>query len=347
MSEPAVPGRLSRQDPELTGRQRDVFAALVLLHERAARPVGSEALAREGAVPLSPASIRTALAELEELGLLERRTTVAGRMPTARGWELYVRTLVTPARLPDAWEEALDRVLLHSACDIEQLLNEASRLLSALTRQLGLALASSLDESLLTGLELAALDQQRALLVLRLGAGALRTLVLHLESPLEASELEEVEAVLRERLTGLPLRDVRERLARDPGLARGSALRVVARAARRRGWTSVSTPLYRAGITHIARTPEFAAAARLGPLLEVVESGVPLDRLMVGCVEGHAMVRVGGDEDDALLGCSLVSYALPGSVWGAVGVLGPLRMHYASVLSAVEGVGARLAERLA
>ena len=59
------------------------------------------------------------------------------------------------------------------------------------------------------------------------------------------------------------------------------------------------------------------------------------------------MVRVGVDEDDALSGCSLVSYTLPGSVWGAVGVLGPLRMDYASVLAVVEGVGARLAERLA
>jgi heat-inducible transcriptional repressor len=68
---------------------------------------------------------------------------------------------------------------------------------------------------------------------------------------------------------------------------------------------------------------------------------------MMGPLEGRAMVRVGVDEDDALSDCSLVSYALPGTVWGAVGVLGPLRMDYARVLAVVEGVGARLAERLA
>src|SRR5690348_13505714 len=120
MSEPAVPGRLSREDPDLTERQREVFTALVALHGRTARPVGSEALARTGDIPLSPASIRAALAELEELGLLERAHAAAGRVPTTRGWELYVRTLLTPTGLPAAWADEMDRVLLHQARDVEQ-----------------------------------------------------------------------------------------------------------------------------------------------------------------------------------------------------------------------------------
>lgn len=347
MSEPSLPGRLSREDPDLTERQRGVFSALVQLHGRTARPVSSESLAYEAGIPLSPASIRGALAELEVLGLLERPHPSSGRVPSARGWEHYVRVMLTPARLPAAWVEEMDRVLLHSTRDIEHLLNDASRLLSVFTRQLGLALAASLDEEPLAGLELAALDRRRALLVLHLGARTVRTLVLELDTPLEAVELEEVAAVLRERLIGLALASVRRRLAGDWDLARGSAVRVVARSARGSWAEPVSTPLYRAGVMHIARHPEFADADRLGSLLQVVESGSPLDRLMVACLEGQAMVRVGVDEDLALSGCSLVSYALPGAVTGAVGVLGPLRMDYARVLSVVDAVGARLAERLA
>src|SRR6516164_6397971 len=317
MSEPAIPGRLSRGDPDLTERQRRVFDALVRLHGRTARPVSSETLAGEGGIRLSPASIRGALAELESLGLLERPHASAGRVPTARGFELYVRVLLVPAPLPAAWVEEIDGVLLHSERDIEHLLNDASRLLSGLTRQLGLARAASLEAEPLSGLELSALDRRRALLV------------------------------LRERLIGLPLAAVRQRLGTDGALARGGAVRVVARSALQ-GWrTPVSTPLYRAGVIHIARHPEFADADRLGSLLEAVESGSPLDRLMVACFEGQAMVRVGVDEDDALSGCSLVSYALPGAVWGAIGVLGPLRMDYARALAAVDAVGSRLAERLA
>ncbi len=128
--------------------------------------------------------------------------------------------------------------------------------------------------------------------------------------------------VLRERLTGCPLHEVRERLAADPELVRGSAVRIVARAAAESWSRRVSTPLYRTGIPHIAGQPEFATAGRLGPILQVIENGPPLDRLMVTGVEGQVAVRVGVDEDRALAGCSLVSFALPGSIRGAVGVLG-------------------------
>src|SRR5258706_13178173 len=119
----------------------------------------------------------------------------------------------------------MDRVLLHSTRDIEHLLNDASRLLSTFTRQLGLALAASLDEEPLSALELAALDRRRALLVLHLGARAMRTLVLELDTPLEAAELEEVAAVLREQLVGLPLAAVRQRPAGGWGAGRGSRVR--------------------------------------------------------------------------------------------------------------------------
>ena len=86
MSQLAFPGRVSREDPELSERQRWVFDALVALHGRTARPVGSESLARLGGVSLSPASIRNALMVLESMGLLERQHSSGGRIPTARGY---------------------------------------------------------------------------------------------------------------------------------------------------------------------------------------------------------------------------------------------------------------------
>jgi heat-inducible transcriptional repressor len=108
----------------------------------------------------------------------------------------------------------------------------------------------------------------------------------------------------------------------------------------------VSTPLFTSGAIHIAESPEFADTSRLGPVLRAVEAGAPLDRLMVASVEGHVVVRIGVDEDRALAGCSLVSYALPGMVRGAVGVLGPMRMDYARSLAVVDAVGSRLADLL-
>ncbi len=346
MSSPAFVGSRSGSDPALNPRQREVFLALVRMHREGARPVGAETLAHQGGFELSPASIRSVLAELEGLGLLEQRHASAGRVPTSRGIELFVRSFLAPAVLPPHVVAEVERTLARSTRDIQQLLDEASRLLSTLTRQLGLALAAGLEDEPVREIELAPLDPRRGLMVLGLGGGNVRTLMLELDTPLERQELAEVNEVLRERLTGRPLSEVRERLATDPDLARRSAVRVVARAAMA-GWAHpVSTPLFSSGAMNMAALPEFADATRLGSVLRAVESRTPLDRLMVTSVEGQVAVRVGVDEDRALAGCSLVSYALPGTVRGAVGVLGPLRMDYARSLAVVDVVGSRLADLL-
>jgi len=346
MSHPAFPGHLSPQDPDLSERQRRVFAALVTLYERSARPVGSAALAREAGIPLSPASIRSELADLEARGLLERSHPSSGRVPTAPGYDLFVRTLLTPVCLSAQVLAEVRGVLMRSTRDVDELLSEASRLLSALTRQLGLAIASSLEDEPLRRLDLEPVHSRRVLMVLNLGDGAVQTLVLELESPLETAELMEVAAVLRQRLLGCTLREVRERLAGDPELVHRSAVRMVARtAAASMEWAS-STPLFSAGASHMVEQPEFDSAARMGPILRLVETGHPLGRLMVSGVEGQAAVRVGIDEDRALAGCSLVSYPLPGAVRGAVGVLGPRRMDYARMLAMVDAVGSEVAELL-
>ncbi len=344
MSQPAIPGRLNVEDPALSERQRRVFASLLALHSDSARPVGSEALAAEGGIPLSAAGIRGELAELEALGLVERPHASAGRVPSPRGYEFYVRHFLTPRALPAPVLEEVDRTLRNAARDVERLLAEASRLVAQLTHQLGLAQAASLEGEFLRGLDLTPLDERRALLVLRLGGVALHTLGLELESPLDRAAMAEVEAVLRERLIGLPLSEVRDRLSHDPDLVRHSAVRMVARAAAERWTDPFSTPLFSAGAAYFAGHPEFSSALRLAPVLHAVESGTPIGRLLVESLEGQAAARVGLDEDRALAACSLVSYVLPGSVRGAVGVLGPLRMDYALAFAAVDAVGTRVAE---
>ena len=346
MSPLALPGRISREDPDLNDRLREVFVALVRLHGATARPVGSESLAREAGVRLSPASIRHALAELEALGLIERARGSLARVPSAHGSELFVRVLLPPTILTEAVVDQIRGSLHRSTRDVEALLQEASRLLSSLTQQLGLAVARSLDDVRLRRLDLEPLGEQRALLVLGLDGGAAQTLVLELESPLEAEELQEVALVLRDRLVGRMLAEVRDCMASDRELIRRSAVRLVVRATNARWTQGLATPLISAGTSRIAQQPEFATAERLGPILRAVEEGTPLDRLMVASIEGQAAVRVGVDATPGLAGCSLVSFALPGQVRGAVGVLGPLRMNYAFALAAVDTVGARVAELL-
>src|SRR5262245_26449017 len=158
MSQPAFPGGVHREDPELSDRQRQVFLALVTLHGESARPVGSESLSQLGGIPLSPASIRTALADLEAAGLVARAHASAGWGPSESGYEFFIRYLLTPAALAPAELAQMDETLGRSSRDVEHLLGEASRLLWSLTHQLGLALTTSLERERLTDLEIQPLD---------------------------------------------------------------------------------------------------------------------------------------------------------------------------------------------
>jgi heat-inducible transcriptional repressor len=323
-----------------------VFLALLSLYDRTARPVGSETLASEAGIPLSPASIRSALEELESLGLIERTHSSSGRVPSGRGYDYYVRALATPARLPDETLAEIRATLQRSSDDVQELLLEASRVLSSLTHQLGLAVASVLDDDRLARLDLVSLAERRAMMVLDLEGGSAQTLVLELESALSPAELEEVGPVLRERLLGRTLAEVRDRLVSDPELVRRSAVRLVVHAAADSWARAVTTPLFSAGAGHIAEQPEFAMGSRLGPVLRAVERGTPLDRWMVSGIEGHAGVRIGLDPSLGLSGLSLVSYSLPGTLRAAVGVLGPMRMNYPFALAVVDTVGAKVADLL-
>jgi heat-inducible transcriptional repressor len=344
MSRVDVPGNGEVQDPQLTDRQRVVFEALVHQHARTAKAVGSESLASHGRIALSPASIRNTLAELESLGLLVQGHASGGRVPSPAGYRFYVRNLVRPADLDAVLAAELDAALRRSAQDVEHLLGEASRLLSEFSKQLGVAVSPNLGGATLEGLELLPVQGRRALLMLTLRGGIVRTVVLELESPLSRDELDEVARVLRARLVGEGLDRVRALLAPDPELIRDSAGRMVMRAMLER-WQAASSPaLFTIGASNIAAQPEFAGNQELPSLLRVMESGVGLDRVMLEGVEGLSAVRVGVDEAEALSRCSLVSYRLPGRLGGAIGVLGPMRMDYARVLALVDRVGLRLAD---
>jgi heat-inducible transcriptional repressor len=267
-------------------------------------------------------------------------------VPSPSGYSFFVRRELIPAALPSEVLREIDQRLRRARHDVEQLLTEASRLLSRFTHQLGLAVETALAQARLEHLELASLGPDRTLMVLGIAGGAVHTLVLELESPLEAEELEEASSVLDERLAGLTLADVRRRLAEDEELVGRTAVRLVARAATASWDAPAPGTLFSAGTGAFATQPEFSDSARLAPVLQALEQGSPLDRLMVETVEGQSAVRVALNEVEALAGCSLVSFSLPGRVRRAVGVLGPLRMDYGRCVAAVDVVGARVAEYL-
>ncbi len=333
----AAPRRLA----DLTPRQRHVLELLVRRFLATARPVASSTLAVQGGFAWAPATLRQAMNELEEMGLLEQPHAAAGRVPTDRGYRLYVDGLAAPAPLADDEIEAVEKALAGSARDVEELLTQASRLLAELSTQVGFAVAPNPDDSELSGLDLVHLGERRVLLVMGVRGGLVRTLQVELESPLTRAELERVARLLGERLLGRTLAEVRRRLAGDEELVRDGAVAVVA-AALVEGLASARPPgVFVDGAAQVARHPEFRDSTSLRPLLVLLDRSAPWRDLVAG--EDGLSVTIGrehGRPEWAHL--SLVRFNLPGPCDASIGLVGPRRMDYGRAMGLVDFVGRRL-----
>ena len=334
---------LPRQLSDLTPRQRLVLELLVRQFLSTGRPVASGALAVEGGFAWAPATVRQAMGELEDIGLLEQPHAAAGRVPTDRGYRLFVDGLAGPLPLRDDEREAIETSLADSVRDIEELLTQASRLLAELSTQVGFAVAPHAGDAELSGLELVHLGDRRVLLVLSVRGGLLRTMQLELTSALARPELERVARLLAERLLGLTLAEVRRRLAGDEALVRDGAVAIVADAVAAALATTRPPGVFVDGAARVARHPEFRDTLQLRPLLALFDRGEPWQELVAGDDSAGLSVTIGrehGRADWAHL--SLVRFRMPGPGDASIGLLGPRRMDYGRAMGLVDFVGRRL-----
>jgi heat-inducible transcriptional repressor len=329
---------------DLTPRQRQVLALLVRQYLGAARPVSSQTLAVEGRHAWAPATVRATLNELEELGLLEQPHAAAGRVPTDRGYRVFVDAFETPATLSEDECRAIEKALDASARDVEQLLGQASRLLADAAAQLGFALAPALDEGHLGGLELVHVGGPRILLVLTVQGGRTRTMTLELTGTLARAEIERVARLLRERLLGRPFSEVARRLADDETLVRDGAVAIVAQAMADALLELARPGVFVGGASHVARHPELRDADRLRPLLELLDQSEPWSDLVGTDAPAGLSVAIGREHGRAdLAHLSLVRFRLGGPDGASIGLLGPRRMDYGRAMGLVDFVGRRLA----
>ena len=154
----------------MDARARDVLLNLIREYVRTAEPVGSRALARRYFPALSPATLRNVMADLEEMGYLDQPHTSAGRVPTDKGYRLFVDKLTTVKPMSAAEKRAIAS-FLDGAVDLDDVVQRSVRLLSQLTRQVAVVQYPTLSRSTVRHVEVVALSPHRLLLVLILSTG--------------------------------------------------------------------------------------------------------------------------------------------------------------------------------
>ena len=351
-------------------RRLKVLSAIVTDYVRTREPVGSKALVERYRLGVSPATIRNDMAALEDEGYIHQPHTSAGRVPTQKGYRLFVDEVarIKPLSAP---ERAAITALLSGAVDLEQVVARTVRALAQLTGQLAVVEYPSLRYAALQHLELVALGPERILLVIitdtgrvdqrtvplrtRAGSGGRHEPGFDISDVVDPLVLERLRTRLNGALVGRRAADVGPVLAALAEQASADERHLLDAvtdeliAARR---PDAEERLVVAGTANLARsTPDFSS---LGPLLDAIEEQVVLLRLFTAddapTGENRMRVSIGSENnDDALAEASVVTTTYgPGSgeAVAHLGVIGPTRMDYPATMTAVRAVARYLSRFL-
>jgi heat-inducible transcriptional repressor len=327
--------------PELTTRMRDIFGLVVEAYLERGQPIGSKSLS--GAVNLSPASIRSVLAELEERGLLTHPHTSAGRLPTETGLRLFVDGIMQ-AHLPSAEERAAIERQVHDR-PLEEALANATAALSGLSACAGVVVAPKIERRL-RQLAFVPLGQGQALAILVGDDGSVENRMVSLPPGLTAAALSEIAAFVTARLAGLTLFEAEARLRQEirerrEALDAAAAELVATGLAEWREDGPARPILIVRGQANLLDEAAALDLERVRRLLDELEDRQEIVRLLESAREGHGCRIFIGSENRmfALSGSSVIAAPYRGSegqVVGVVGVIGPTRLNYARIVPMVD-----------
>ncbi|MCA1791098.1 MAG: heat-inducible transcriptional repressor HrcA [Thioalkalivibrio sp.] len=332
---------------DLTDRERQVLEAVVRTYVASAEPAGSRTVSRSFDLGVSAATVRNTMSDLEEKGYLFHPHTSAGRIPTDLAYRFFVDRLMEPLALSDLERESLEReVGLVGSSAIERLVMQATRALSLISNELGVAVAPRLEDAVLEKLELIQVSSSKVLLIATIRGGVVRTIYVDLAIEVPQETLVQITLALNERLAGSSLQDIRRTLPdRLKGVARGEPGEQLINIFVQSGADIFDmrsldvTQLHLGHTSVLAAQPEFETGERLKGLIELTEQHDLLAEA-VGSREhgGRLRITIGGENDSSILSdFTLVTaeYRV-GDLKGVIGVIGPTRMPYEKVVTIVD-----------
>ncbi len=330
----------------LDERARILMKTLVERYIAEGEPVGSRALSKYSGLDLSPATVRNVMADLEEAGFIASPHTSAGRIPTPRGYRLFVDSLLTVTPLERASIAEMEG-LLHPT-QPQQLISSASNLLSGLTHFAGIVAAPRRASPRIRQIEFVGLSEKRILLIIVTTDGDVQNRILFTERAYSPSELTSAANTLNEHFAGLDFAQIRNRLQDEIRQLRSDlqSLMAAALAAGDEALSDAGTPCVISGEKNLLEVEEFSTnMKRLRELFDLFEQRAGLAQLLdVSSNADGVQIFIGGESGLAPLDeCSVVTapYTVNGQVVGSVGVIGPTRMAYERVIPIVD-ITARL-----
>jgi heat-inducible transcriptional repressor len=298
---------------------------------------------------LSPATIRNVMADLEEMGLIRAPHTSAGRVPTERGYRVFIDTLLQVKPLESAEVSKL-RCELDASQDPQQLIECASHMLSEVSKLAGLVVLPRRDDlSAFRHIDFVALSAGRLLVIIVTQDGQVHNRIVATERDYSDSELTRAANYFNETYSGMPLAEVKRALVLDMRQTSEDLGRVmqlaVAMATRAFAEDAAADDLVVSGESNLMEFPELGDVRKLRRLFDAFNTKRDLLQLLDQSVRaGGVKIFIGSESGyEPLADCSLVTapYAIAGEIVGTLGVLGPTRIAYEHVIPIVD-ITARL-----
>ena len=333
----------------LDDRKLAVLRAIVQDYVSTMEPVGSKALVDRHHLDVSPATIRNDMAVLEEQGYIAQPHTSAGRIPTDKGYRLFVDRLSGVKPLSAAERRAIE-TFLAGAYDLDDVVTRTVRLLAQLTRQVAVVQYPSLTRSSIRHVELVPLAAKRLLLVLITDTGRVQQRMIELPAPIEEDAVTQLRAVLNACLDGRMLTEVASVVADLPERVQPSE---------RPNAAAIFSVILESLVERNEEKVVVGGASNLTPadfsqglheVLESLEEQVVLMRLLGESDQSAVTVRIGAENPVAgLRSTSLVAagYGSGDQAVARLGVLGPTRMDYPTAMGAVRAVARYVGQILA
>ncbi|GGO80745.1 heat-inducible transcriptional repressor HrcA [Wenjunlia tyrosinilytica] len=335
----------------LSERRLEVLRAIVQDYVGTEEPVGSKALTERHNLGVSPATVRNDMAALEEDGFIQQPHTSAGRIPTDKGYRLFVDRLAGVKPLSAAERRAIHN-FLGGAVDLDDVVARTVRLLAQLTRQVAVVQYPSLTRSTVRHVELLSLAPARVMLVLITDTGRVEQRVVDCPSPMGETVMADLRARLNSRVVGRRFSDVPQLVVELP------------ESFEQDDRSNVSTVLSTLLETLVEETEErlmiggTSNLTRFGhdfpmtirPVLEALEEQVVLLRLLGEAKDSGVTVRIGHENaHEGLNSTSVVSvgYGSGDEAVAKLGVVGPTRMDYPGTMGAVRAVARYVGQILA
>lgn len=324
-------------------RRAEILRSLVECHIRTGAPVSSTMVLENSDLEVSPATVRKELARLEEDGYAAQPHTSAGRVPTALGYRYYVDNhaafelrRVARARISAFFDEVEG--------ELDRLLHSTTRLLSDITRLPAVVVGPHLAAERIRSIHLVSLQLRLALLVVVTESARVLQEICRLPAPLSRSELSEMEKLIRGHALGSPLG-----LPAPPALTAPAVGQTPFQSCFQQVWDSLERAALQASDVYVMGTGRLAGLwddlDAVSQVLGVLEREAAVLDLLAA--DPGITIRIGEEIPDLEVDLAVVSTSyIAGNSTGRIGVLGPMRMNYGRAISAVQRVGAGLADRI-